>query len=404
MYTSLAAAALCLTVGGCAAPTAADPDAPQTEVDDSALVVVRGALDSRVLLTGELVAGDAERLLVPNANFWPVSLRWLIEDGVQVKAGDRLAEFDGSQLVSQLESLKSGVVTAVTGILSARSKAASDLDAAEFQLAQNKAAYDKAKLDVDVPEGLISGQEMAQRRLAYEKASLEWAQSRDAVTSAENTGAESIRLEEIKLRKAERALVRARESLDALTLTAPRDGIVLVTINRQEGRPFQTGDNAWPGLAVVTLPDLESLRVEAQLFDVDDGKVSVGQVVQATLDAFPDWKIDGVVRSVDAIADGIGARSTRRSFRIDIELSEIDTARMRPGMSVKVEVLGDGDDQLLLPRRAVDWSGDSPQVRLVDGGAVPVSLGACSTRHCVVESGVTEGDRLAAVDRTAEIR
>ncbi|MEM8993885.1 MAG: efflux RND transporter periplasmic adaptor subunit [Acidobacteriota bacterium] len=394
-FAWLAVVALGLLGGGCAGPSTADGGGGSND----ALVVERGELQPRLLLTGELVAGEAERLLGPNTNYWPVSLRWLVEDGAQVRAGDRLAEFDGSQLAGQLESLERGVINAQIALLGARSSASSNLETAQFQLAQQQANYDKAKLEADLPDGLLAEQEMAGRRLAYEKASLELEQSQRAVEAAIKTGEESIRLEEIKLGKAGRALGRARRSLDALTLTAPRDGIVLVTLNRREGRPFQTGDNAWPGLAVVTLPNLESLRVEAQLFDVDDGRIQPGQAVTATLDAFPQWQIDGVVRSVDPIADEIDSGSTRRRFRVDIALDEVDTDRMRPGMSVKVDVRGALREALLAPRRALDFRGEVPRLQLAGGDAVEVALGECTHRHCEVTAGVEAGARLRAVAR-----
>ncbi|MEO1365733.1 MAG: efflux RND transporter periplasmic adaptor subunit [Acidobacteriota bacterium] len=385
-------------LAGCAGPSTAVGAAGGGGSED-ALVVERGELQPRLLLTGELVAGEAERLLVPNTNFWPVSLRWLIEDGAQVRTGDRLAEFDGSQLAGRLESLENTVVNAQIALLGARSNAASELESAQFQLAQQQASYDKAKLEADLPDGLLAEQEMASRRLTYEKATLELEQSRQAVEAAIRAGDESIRLEEIKLGKAERALDRAQRNLEALTLKAPRDGIVLVTLNRREGRPFQTGDNAWPGLAVVTLPNLESLRVEAQLFDVDDGRVRPGQAVTATLDAFPDWQIGGVVHSVDPIADETDRSSTRRRFRVDIALDDVDPARMRPGMSVKVDVRGAPREALLVPRRALDFRGGAPRLQLAGGDAVEVALGECTHRRCEVTSGVEAGARLRAVAR-----
>jgi multidrug efflux pump subunit AcrA (membrane-fusion protein) len=72
---------------------------------------------------------------------------------------------------------------------------------------------------------------------------------------------------------------------------------------------------------------------------------------------------------------------------------------MRPGMSVRVEVLGaEQKDVLLAPRAALDFGahGKVGDVRalLASGGAAPVKLGACSAQECVVESGLTAGTRL----------
>ena len=377
-----------LLLAGCAASGPAEADAKDE------LRVERGELSGKLLLTGELVAAKAERLVVPNANVWPLSLRWLVEDGATVAEGDRLAEFDGSQLAGELENLENALIMAGSALSGARSRAAADLDAARFTLAQKQAAYEKAKLDAELPDSLLAQQEMAQRRLALERTRLEFEQATEAVDSTEKAGLESIHLERIKVQKAERALLRSQHSLKALTLTAPRDGIALVTLNNREGRPYQTGDNTWPGLAVVTLPDLNSLRVEAKLFDVDDGRAQPGQRVVATLDAFPTWHIDGVVRSVDSIADETDRQSTRRIFRVIIDLDDVDPERMRPGMSVKVVVRSEPRPSLLIPRAALDFSGDKPLARLANGKLQEVEIGDCTAQVCVLESGLSEGTEL----------
>jgi hypothetical protein len=46
----------------------------------------RGVLVERLFLTGELVAEEAVYLLVPNARIWPMRVRWLAEDGIEVAA------------------------------------------------------------------------------------------------------------------------------------------------------------------------------------------------------------------------------------------------------------------------------------------------------------------------------
>ncbi len=61
----------------------------RSSVDVSAndLVVRRGTFENRVLMTGELVARQADDLTVPRSPSWQVQLRWLIDDGSAVEAG-----------------------------------------------------------------------------------------------------------------------------------------------------------------------------------------------------------------------------------------------------------------------------------------------------------------------------
>jgi multidrug efflux pump subunit AcrA (membrane-fusion protein) len=111
------------------------------------------------------------------------------------------------------------------------------------------------------------------------------------------------------------------------------------------------------------------------------------------------------------------ARESRRSpllryFPVRITLDQADTRRMRPGMSVRVEVMGpEIRDALLVPRVALDFGDDrtgkgsgtgGARALLAAGGAAPVRLGPCSATECVVESGVTAGTRLRSRDGLRE--
>jgi hypothetical protein len=52
------------------------------------------------------------------------------------------------------------------------------------------------------------------------------------------------------------------------------------------------------------------------------------------------------------------------------------------------------EDVLLVPREALDLSGDTALAALADGPWVEVGLGSCDARHCVVLDGLEEGSRL----------
>ena len=83
--------------------------------------------------------------------------------------------------------------------------------------------------------------------------------------------------------------------------------------------------------------------------------------------------------------------SMRRGFRVIVALDKTDPERMRPGMSVRVEVqAGRRDNVLLAPRAALDFTQDPPKVMLAEGGEKEVHLGPCNALECVVEDGVEE--------------
>ncbi len=362
------------------------------------LVVTRGDFTGMLLLTGELVAEDAVLLIVPNANVWPVTVRWLEEDGAEVARGDTIVEFDSAQLATSLEELERSALEANHQLASLRATVRSEEIEAELTYERMRAELEKARLDASVPASLVSEQETEERRLAEKRAQLEFDQASQHLELERASARARLEKQEILLEKSMRAARRAREGIDLLTLVAPRDGILLVNENEEEGRPFQSGDSTWPGRAIAQLPDLSSMIVEAQLFDVDDGRVQAGMRVSASVDAFPSIDLVGEVAEVEHIANATTTRSLRRSFRTRIRLEGLDLENMRPGMSVKVVVRDEREHVLLLPRQAIGWSEVGSVVVARAGGELQrVRIGPCNRDHCVLESGLVELDRLSAL-------
>ena len=359
------------------------------------LIVSRGVLVRHHLLTGELVAEDAVRLVAPNANIWPVTIRWLAEDGTEVDAGDTIVEFDNSQLASSLEDLERQLIETENELESQEANSLNEQLEASFRLEQTRAELEKARLDAAVPANLLARKEYEERQLALERAELQHAEAISSFELKQASGRSQIANQEVNLAKARNAVSRAREGLELLTLTAPRAGVLLVAEHHDEGRPYQTGDSTWPGLTVATLPQLSSMIVEAQLLDVDEGQIEIGMPVTAIVDAFPETTLDGKVISIDNIAQQVSRRSLRRTFKTRIRLEGLDPERMRPGMSVQVVVENRIDDALLVPRATIEWTptepAAAPGVQLADGSRVSVGVVACNSDRCAVSASLEVG-------------
>ena len=359
------------------------------------LSVEMGPFSEHHLLTGELVAETADYLLTPNTNQWPVTIRWLADDGQEVAAGETVAEFDNSQLVSNLEQLTAQWTEAKNELSLERSRVAESLAQAKYDLEERRGAHEKAQLAADVPAELSSRQDFEQRRLELAKAELALEQAQQDLAARSLAGDKSLAVKTEIADKARRAVERLQLDLDKLRLTAPRDGLVLVATD-SDGRVYQTGDNAIPGAVVASMPDLSSLMVEARLFDVDDGKVEVDQRVRVHLDAFPEETLGGTIREITDFAEQESADSTRRAFKVRIDVEGIDADRMRPGMSVRVRLDLEPIEVPLIPRSAILWTADgSPEATLADGRSVPIRLGPCNASRCVLEEGPAVGTALA---------
>src|SRR5262245_36126303 len=92
------------------AAACAEPATPSLVIAGQAPAVTGGTdggnAPERLLLTGRLQAVSSVDLTTPRTRVWNVSLRWLAEDGAQVKTGDRVAELDNSAFTGDLEEKK----------------------------------------------------------------------------------------------------------------------------------------------------------------------------------------------------------------------------------------------------------------------------------------------------------
>ena len=332
----LALAALGAASAGCGVPVEGLSDEAVPAVAGETLEVVAGPLRARHVLAGQLVAADSLAFAAPNVNIHPLQIRWLVEDGRRVAAGDRIVEFDNTSLVTQLETLETQVEERETELEVAAALAAAQIAEARFAVLSAQVQRRKAEIEASIPEDLTSAMDYANLQLELDKAVLEESEAERALEAARETATADVDIKRLAYDRAVREQRLARDRIAQLELVAPRPGVVILQENRQEDRVFQMGDSSHVGAVIARLPDLESLRVEADLYDVDDGLVVVGMKAIVTLDAFPREQLVGRVSRVEKLARQASRRSRRRVFLVGVDLPGLDRERSLPGMSARV--------------------------------------------------------------------
>lgn len=124
---------------------------------------------------------------------------------------------------------------------------------------------------------------------------------------------------------------KARVDLEYTRVRAPFDGTVL-TKNADIGEivsPF--GSSADSRAAIVTIADMTSLEVEADVSEENIGLVVVGQNVDIVLDSFPDRKYKGRVSNIVPTVD-----RAKATVKCRIQFLNLDE-RVLPEMSAKIE-------------------------------------------------------------------
>jgi multidrug efflux pump subunit AcrA (membrane-fusion protein) len=136
----------------------------------------------------------------------------------------------------------------------------------------------------------------------------------------------------------------ARAALDVLlvqedkfTLQAPISGLVLQ-------QPVRVGEIALPGAPLMTLADLEHMTLTVYVPADQLGRVSLGQPVSVTVDAYPDRAFPGTVRHISSEAEftprNIQTQEERVNmvFGVQVDLPNPDHA-LKPGMPADAVLL-----------------------------------------------------------------
>jgi RND family efflux transporter MFP subunit len=298
-------------------------------------------------------------------------LEWLgVREGSAVKKDQIIARLESRDVRAQADQAQANVAVARANI-----------GQAEAELRDAEAAWRRAR-DLQAQKFVSqSAVDTAEARLNKARAGLGSAQA--------------------SLKSAQAAARAAEVAVEQTLIRAPFDGVVL-TKSANVGdvvTPFSSALDAKG--AVVSMADMSTLEVEADVSESNLGKIKAGQPCEIQLDAFPDERFRGVVSRVVPTVDRAKASVlTKVSFLP----GQDPGARILPEMSAKVAFLSQEVDEaqrtprtVVAPEAIVTREGRSVVFTVVEGRArmVPVGVGA-RIGDLTEASGVTPGMRVVA--------
>ncbi len=250
-----------------------------------------------------------------------------VREGSVVKRGDLLARIDARDVRAQLEQARANV-----GV-------------AQANLRQAQAEFDESALALNRARDLLRQRFLSQS--AVDQARAREQRARAAVGSARAA-----------ISAAQANETAARVAVDFTDIRAPFDGIVLQK-SANVGDVITPFSNAADSKgAVVTMADLGTLEVEADVSEASLGKVKPGQPCEILLDALPEARLRGSVAGIVPTVD-----RSKATVMTKVRFEVIDP-RVLPDMSAKVNFLSQAPtDDELKPLTAV------PSAAIVRGGA-----------------------------------
>ncbi len=371
------------------APTSAYGKSSSQEV-----VVERGTLKQVHLLTGTLAALDSEDYSVPPSDQWRMQVKWIVEEGSAVNAGDPIVRLDTANLLSDIVQQEASLIEKQEQIAIRRSAGKAKRLDLEIEYKKAEIEKKKAALDASIPKSLQSEKQHRENRLALAKAKIAYDDARLALDAHDTVVASEIKELEIEAAGIRRRLERKKAYLEAMTIRARRSGIVLYKIHWNVGRKVQVGDTVYQYQGLVEIPQVESMAVRAWVNEVDRDRLAVGAKVNVRLDAYLKDEYPGTIESVSAVSQSLGNRSKSPYYEVIISLERLDLEKMRPGMSVVAEVvIQEEPDALLVPLDYISEKNGESFVRPKGKSPVKVSIVGRDDFRAALgdEAGIREG-------------
>jgi RND family efflux transporter, MFP subunit len=355
-----------------------------------AVAVTSTSMQENVYATGSVVPVSRQdvRVLTP-----ALVAKVGVKVGDSVQAGQTLVNLDTTLADAQVAQAKASVEAAQTSVSSAQSnlnevkKAQSVLSTMNSLSAQNSGVGTGANNDAAKNAGnagsQISGLNPDQQLNRTPQVS---SISSGTVQQAEGVLAQS----SSALKQAQEALKAAQVQQEQLTYKSAISGTVL-QVNAQSGNlsPAQQ--------PLVSVADLSQMNVEAQLNEVDAGKVQLNRKVKVTSRVLGSTSLQGTVTQIAPEAvTGLNAQgNTSPTVGVKIHLDQAAKV-LKPGYTVSLQIIvATKQGTLAVPLEALFQEGSKNYVYLIQNGQLlkkEVQVGIGNETQQEVTAGLKAGE------------
>jgi HlyD family secretion protein len=332
-------------------------------------------------------------------------VQWIgVEKGDKVKAGQTLVRLESDeyraqydQALGQIHNLKARLDELQNGSRPQEiAKARADVNEAKADLVNYKVSLDRTR--TLVTEGVLAKQSLDDAQAKYDSYEAR-------VNSLQKTldlavlGPRKEELDQVRgqLMQAQGSVDYAQTQLNNTVIKAPVTGTILDR-NVEKGE-FVTngfvGDKGAKGY-IVTMADLNDLKVELDISQNDFPKLGAQQKGIITTDAYPDRKYQGAIDEVSPEAD-----RSKATVQVKVKVLNPDDY-LRPDMNATVNFYSEAktapsDGQakrvVVIPRSAIQ---NGAVFVVLNGRAkkLPVTTGGATAQGVMIDSGLIGGEDL----------
>jgi RND family efflux transporter MFP subunit len=295
----------------------------------------------------------------------------LIEEGMHVQENQVLARLDDTNVKASLLLTEAQWLSASNG------------------LAETRVRIREAEQELERQAGLLRNNIATQADY-------------DHAEAAANAYKARLQQQQADVVVAERTVASWRQQLDDTIIRAPFAGIV-TSKNAQPGEmisPISAG-GGFTRTGIGTIVDMQSLEIEIDVNESYIHRVEPDQPVEATLDAYPEWRIPCKVIAIIPTAD-----RQKSTVKVRVGFDKLDR-RILPEMGVKVAfretanpagAAGASARAVVVPKAAVREQNGRKVVLVVENGRAErraVTVSSMDSDEATVSAGLSGGEKVA---------
>ena len=323
----------------------------------------------------------------------------IVDEGVTVSEGDFLMEFDASEINNSLRD----TVARFQSEQERRQQRRADAD---LQLKELRLSLEEAKSNLDRIEAKLSSQADLISGIQVEETIIDRDMARTRVELMEQkikyiteSGQLNMQLSRSSERHLRNRMDDYMDAIDSFTVRAPVSGVVIYKRD-WNNQAKEVGSDVFGEDAVMEIPDLSTIRAKIQIDELDAGKIEVGQEASIIVDAVQGRSFTGKITSIGTIMKQATFDRPQKVNEIYVDLSNMDTKVLRPGMSLKAQIrVGEYPQAVVIPLTSIEERNGRSFVQVFNPKTKKsdwreVRLRTNDGMNSVVESGLAAGERI----------
>jgi RND family efflux transporter MFP subunit len=360
------------------------------------------------LLSGKLQPLQVINISIPfSGKVERVTFRY----GDFIKVGQILLSMDVAEMEVKCREAKAAYIKATENLGQVEAWANSaDVARVTRSLTKAKLSLENQKKTMGETErllkkGIIPTNEYESAKQQYMAQQLDYQTAEEEMRAVTEKGnKKNVLVARYEMQNAYSRMKQIETELGRAKIVAPADGVIMKPTgggSGKEAKPVEQGRFFQQGDVVLAVGDLSGFSVTSKVDEIDVTRVTEGQKVRITGDAFPGIPLTGTVHTIAPQTDESDVRSTT-SYAITVDIRNVTPEQRKKifvGMSATLEIMVyEKSAALMLPLSAVIIEGGKKFVlrkqRNAPSVKVPVETGHTTVDSVEIIKGINAGDEI----------